>query len=144
MSRALTTGEISDVTRWNAFLPDYFSVQTAIDVREVTPSHVASLLRLSPVLLFPASAWDYDFELYGVYSFLIGYHGTNARVMTGASGRLLLTEGSVNLGNRSITQLELHADFLHGSIRPGLDVFLPLTLGYAVPIVLGFNIAWTR
>jgi len=150
---AVATGVVSDLTRWDAFLPDVVSIQTAFNVREITPSHVVYRLRLSPVITIPTDGGIYDedtggagdTELFAVYSFLIGYHGSKARFVAGTSGRALLTDDYANLGRRTENQLELHADFLSGSIRPGLDLFLPLgTASNVVPVVLGFNIAWVR
>ncbi len=61
------------------------------------------------------------------------------------SGRTLVTEDFGNLGERTVSQLELHADFLSGSVRPGLDLRLPLdSLGQYISVVLGGSISWTR
>jgi hypothetical protein len=139
------TGVVSDATRWNAFDPGFWSIQVAFDVQEITPSKIGYLLRLSPVVQIPTESGYGGGELHAVYSFLIGYHGSSARVTAGSSGRMLLTGGYGNLGTRAVTQLEVHADFLSGSIRPGLGLTLPLgSVANGVPVVLGFNIAWSR
>lgn len=137
------TGAFADVTRWDAFLPNVASIQAAFNVREVTPSRVEYRLRLSPLLEIPTEGFGED-ELYALYSFLIGYHGATVRVGAGMSGRALLTEDYGNLGQRSVNQLELHSDFLSGSIRPALDLRLPLgTLSNSVPLVLGGSLSFT-
>jgi hypothetical protein len=137
------SGLLADVTRWDAFPPDLFAIQTAFNVREVTPSHVMYRLRLSPTIWIPSGDNNGDTEIYAVYSFQIGYHGSAARVGIGMAGRALLTEDFGNLGERSANQLELHADFLSGSIRPALDLKLPLeSLSEVVPVVIGGSISW--
>ena len=61
------------------------------------------------------------------------------------SGQALLTEDYGNLGQRSRNQFEIHADFLPGAFRPGLDLRVPLgDEADLVPVVLGASISWTR
>lgn len=142
---ALATGYLSDVVRQEAFYENTVSINAAFNLREVTSSKVAYRLRLSPVLAIPEENGPDDPELFAAYSFLIGYHGLNARIGGGMSGRALVTEDSGNLGERTLSQLELHADFLSGSLRPGLDLRLPLgPLSEFVPVALGVSISWVR
>ncbi|MGH9389526.1 MAG: hypothetical protein ACRD1Z_07915 [Vicinamibacteria bacterium] len=141
---ALITGLYTDVSRFNAFAPNAVSIQTAFNVREVTPSKIAYRLRFSPMFWKPTQGGG-DSELFAIYSFQIGYHGTKARIGAGMSGNVWITEDFENLGDRSSNQFEVHADFLSGSIRPGLNLHVPLsyTAGL-VPAVVGANISWTR
>ena len=146
---ATLTGIVSDLTRWEAFFPDAFSIVGAFNIREVTPSKIAYRLRVSPALVIPTdnSSGD-ETTLFAVYSFQIGYHGSIARVGAGMSGRSEVTQeftGSGNIGARSFSQFELHADFLPGQVRPGLDLRVPLgELGTVVSMVFGASITWTR
>ena len=141
-------GYVSDVTRADAaFLPKAVFVQGAFNVREVTDSNMEYRVRLSPVLLISTddSFYSDGAELFGVYAWSIGYHGRILRVGTGLSGRFLLTEDSGNLGERSLNQLDLHADIGSWSLRPGVDLHLPLgSLAEAVPIVLGASVSWSH
>jgi hypothetical protein len=142
---AVITGIYSDATRWAAFLPDFVLVEAAFNVREVTPSKIAYRLRLSPVLAIPTEGGGLDPELFAIYSFLIGYHGSKARIGGGMSGQALVSEDFGNLGQRTVNQLEIHADFLSGSLRPGLDLHLPLdTFANFVPVVLGVSVSLSR
>jgi len=143
---AVLTGFVADVVRQDAFLPKVVSINAAFNLREVTPSKIAYRLRLSPVLAIPSKDATFeDPEVFAVYSFQIGYHGPLARVGGGMSGRALMTDNGGNLGDRTLNQLELHADFLSGSIRPGLDLRLPLgTLSEFVPVALGASLSWVR
>ncbi len=141
---AQVTGLFADISRWEAFYSNVISIQTAFNVREVTPSNVEYRLRLSPVLSIPTEG-SVDPELFGIYSLQIGYHGRIVRLGTAVSGRLLFTEDFGNLGERSLNQLELHADFGPWAIRPGFDLHLPLgSWGEVVPVVLGASVSWSR
>ena len=136
---------LTDVTRVGGFLPDYASFQAAINLREVTESKIAYRARLSPMLAISTESSGEDPELFALYSFQIGYHGPAARVGAGMSGQTLITEDSGNLGGRSRNHLEIHADFLPGAIRPGLDLQLPIGFeASVVPIVVGASISWSR
>jgi hypothetical protein len=141
---AFITGYYSDVIRQDAFLPKFTSIVAAFNLREVTPSKVAYRLRLSPVLAIPTEGLS-DTELFAVYSFQIGYQGAHARIGGGMSGRALVTDSFSNLGYRTLNQLELHADFLSGAFRPGLDLRLPLgDVAALIPVALGASVSWTR
>ena len=141
---AFVTGYYSDVIRQDAFLPKITSIVAAFNLREVTPSKVAYRLRLSPVLAIPTEGPG-DTDLFAVYSFLVGYYGSHARIGGGMSGRALVTESFYNLGYRTVNQVELHADFLSGALRPGLDLRLPLgDVATDIPVALGASVSWTR
>lgn len=140
---AFLTGYYSDVVRQDAFLPDVASIVAAFNLWEVTPSKIAYRLRLSPVLAISTAGESIDPELFAVYTFQIGYHGSHARIGGGMSGRALITEDFGNLGQRTMNQLEVHADFLSGALRPGLDLRLPLgAVSALVPVALGGSISW--
>lgn len=141
---AVLTGYFTDMTRLGGFLPNYASIQAGINLREVTDSKIMYRVRLSPMVAIPTKGGG-DSELFAMYSFQMGYHGTVARVGTGISGQALITEDTGNIGGRTRTHLEIHADFLPGAIRPGLDLQLPIG-GEAglVPVVVGASVSWMR
>lgn len=143
---AVATGLFADVTRWEAFFPEVFSIVGAFNVREVTPSKIAYRLRVSPTVMIPTNDGSDETMVFAVYSFQVGYHGTMARIGAGMSGRSQLSDlDGTNVGAASFSQFEIHADFLSGQIRPGLDLKMPLgELGEGVPKVLGASITWTR
>jgi hypothetical protein len=100
---------------------------------------------LSPMVAIPTEGGYADPELFAMYSFQIGYHGSLARVGAGMSGQALVTEDYGNLGNRTRNRFEIHADFLPGAIRPGLDIQLPFgPEAELVPVVVGASVSWTR
>ena len=138
------TGLFADVPRWEAFYFKVISFQSAFNVREVTASNMEYRLRLSPVLAVPTEG-SADAELFGVYSLQIGYHGRFARVGTGISGRVLVTEDGSNLGQRSLNQLELHTDVGPWAVRLGFDLHLPLdSWAESVPVVVGASLSWSQ
>lgn len=152
---AVLTGRSADIGRWEAFDVNAFAVLAAFDIREVTPSKVAFRLRVGPSVAI--STENEDDLFYANYAFQIGYQGSKARIGVGMTGRSQLNELSYvsydpylpgaasNLGQRSASQFELHADFLSGRVRPGLDLHVPLDgMGNYVPLVLGASISWTR
>ena len=141
---AQATGAYADVARWEAFYHKVISVQSAFNVGEVTPSNIEYRLRLSPVIAIPTES-SLDPELFGVYSLQIGYHGKFARIGTGITGRVLITEDFGNLGQRSLNQLELHADVGSWAVRPGFDLHLPLdSWAEVIPVVVGASVSWSR
>jgi len=152
---AIFTGYATDVARWEAFTPDRFAALAAFNVREITPSRIALRLRVSPTVAIPTGNSSEKTKLYGIYSFQIGYEGSKARIGAEMAGRTQLTDepgvtildffGVGNLGSRTSTQFGLHADFLSGHIRPGLDLHVPLGgMGNYVSSVVGLSVAWTR
>jgi len=136
-------GAVADLTRFFAFTEQYASVQFGVNVYEVLPSKLACRIRVSPLLAIPSESY-LETEFFTFYSVQAGYQGRSARAGMGLAGMALLTENyPSNLGQRTVTQLELHADFLSGRVRPGVDVHLPLgTLASSVPVVVGTGITW--
>jgi hypothetical protein len=136
-------GAQADLTRLFAFPEQYASVQFGFNVYEVSPSHLSYRLRVSPLLAIPSKSY-LETELFTLYSVQVGYQGKGVRVGMGMAGLALMTEKYPrNLGERSANQLEFHADFLSGSLRPGLDVHVPLgAVAIGVPVVFGTSLTW--
>ncbi len=138
------TGTFSDVTRWEAFLPNFLSIHAAVNLHEVSRSNIEYRLRFCPAVVIPTEdgASD-DTELFAIYAWEVGYRGRYVRIGTALSGRVLITEDFSNLGERSLNQFELHGDFGPWSIRPGLELRLPLdSWSDLVPVVLGASVSW--
>lgn len=140
---AQVIGSYADLARADAFLPRNVGVQAAFNVGEVVSSGMEYRLRLSPVLEIPTENRD-ETNAFVLHSWQIGYHGSIVRFGTAFSGRTRLNNGG-NLGTRSMNQLEVHADFLSGSVHPGLDLHVPLgSVANTVPVVLGASVSWSR
>lgn len=140
---ARLVGLVSDVGRWESFYSKAVTIQAAVNVRESPAPHLVMGIRLSPALTIPTVGPGADPEIFGVYSGLIGYEARMLRVGGAVSGRVLLTEEGPPLSERMENQLEIHADFGAGKLRPGLDVHFPLgDLREISPLVLGINFAF--
>lgn len=122
-------GYFTDVEREEAFVPDQIPVRVGIHYHHApeADSHVAYDLRFVP------SAWiktSDDFlsesELFFGYGGMVRYEGEYARVGGGLTGRWNVTNDGASFGEASVHQLDLAADFLRGSVRPGVQVRLPL------------------
>lgn len=140
---AAITGTYADRSRFHAFIPDYLSLQGIFNLRQVTPSGVLTRLRFGPVLMLPTGDSGFnDTELFAVFAWQIGYEGASVRVGSAISGTSLLTEDWPPLGTRTLTQFELHADFGSGTIRPGVDLKLPIgPAATDVSLVYGISLA---
>jgi hypothetical protein len=138
---ARITGMFADVTRSDAFVPHVVVVQAAFNVGEVTTSGIEYRLRLSPVLNLGTRDYG-STEAYAAYAWQIGYHGTHARVGSAICGRIRFSNTYGNVARTNASQIELHADFLPGRVRPGLEFRLPLGQGAdSVSAVLGGSVS---
>jgi len=120
-------GTASDVARWEAFWPNLVPVRIGIHYhhgpsRTTTP--IAWDLRVVPTAWIPTEEGDTEF-FFG-YGGTIRYEGAEARIGAGLDGRWLATSDNADFGEASYHQLDLAADFLRGSVRPGLQVKVPL------------------
>jgi hypothetical protein len=143
----------SDVQFTEAFEPHVFSIEPALNLRETTASHMAYRFRFSPTVDIPTGGHHpfpyeliHETELFGVYSWQIGYEGSAVRVGSALSGRVLFTASDGNLGQRTVNQFEFHGDIGSGAFRPGFDLRVPLGDNAAsiVPVVVGLTLSWSR
>lgn len=141
----LYTGRSVDQTRAAAFMSDVTTLQVAINIREISERAISYRLRVCPELRIDENTND-DLDGAVHYSFEIGYVGRAIRIGTGMSGSALLNDYFFidrNLGARTSNQVDLRADFLSGSIRPGLGVRMPLgSSATYFPVVLGVTLSW--
>jgi hypothetical protein len=133
-------GRLADAARREAFDDRGFSLRAALNVREVGASGVMYRLRLAPILRWPDSgpdAWAMS------YAWQIGYEGPALRLGSAVSGSVPLSDTYGSLGERMHTQIEAHADFGGGALRPGLEMRLPLgAAARVVPVVLGASLTF--
>ncbi len=119
------TGLFSDLSRAFAFFPNTVPISAILNLRTPSDSEIRARLRFGPTLTIPTESGP-DTELYGVYAWQIGYEGRSVRVGSALSGWVLLTEDFGNLGSRTLTQFEFHADFGAARVRPGAEFRVPL------------------
>lgn len=117
-------GLFSDLPRSFAFFEDAVPIQAALNLRTPVTSDIRARLRFGPTVTIPTESGP-DTDLYGVFAWEIGYEGRHARIGSALSGWVLIHPALGDLGSRTATQFEFHADFGGGRIRPGAGVRVP-------------------
>jgi len=135
-------GHYTDMTRFDAFLPHTASLHGLVNFRRVDERGLLTRARLGPLLEIPTEDTEVrDTELFALYMLQVGYEGRALRAGGAIGGTVLMTEDSGNLGARSANQIELHADFGPGEVRPGIDLKLPLgSVANLIPVVVGISV----
>lgn len=140
---AASTGIVADVRRSQAFFANTLCVESAANFVSNPQAEFGYRLRISPVLEYDVDATSS--RLATNYSGQIGYLRPEVRVGAAFSGRVDVTNVYRSLSSRTQNQIELHADFLRGSVRPGVDVKVPVgDWRSGVGSVLGVSLTWTR
>ena len=148
---AVFTGVFADPTRFDAFSVHTLPVHALFNIRHVSPSGLLTRLRFGPVVAIATeddaislvtSPFAFgETDLFAVYAWQIGYEGTSIRAGGAISGSALVTSDVGNLGTRTTNQLEVHADFGPWTVRPGLDLRVPMgSFANAVPVILGISV----
>lgn len=122
---ALLVGLLSDIDRWEAFLPDVVPVTALGNYRYVGASGFGIRVRAGP------SAWlatesEQDSELFAMYAIQAFYEGPRASLGAAVSGRAILSESDLDLAERTIHQLGLDAAVNLGRVRPGARILVPV------------------
>jgi hypothetical protein len=136
-------GLFSDLTRSFSFFPNTVPVQAALNLRSPITSDVRARLRFGPTVTIPTESGR-DTEVYAVFAWEIGYEGRYARIGSALSGWSSLTGDYGNLGYRTATQFQFHADFGGGRIRPGAELNVPFGIAAAdfTSAVWGLSLAY--
>jgi len=140
---AVGVGLLSDFDRFEAFMDDLTAVRAAVRFDRREPSGFGFGGTLAPALLIPTK--EGDSELFVGYAARVSYAWTGASVGAEFSGRLLVTEGDLDFGERTVHQLALGTGVDLGRWRPGAYVRLPLdqnlsgSLNYVIGVTLAFR-----
>jgi len=121
---AIAVGYFSDVNRSEGFLPKVATVVAAGNYRYLDVNGLGVRLRLSPSLDIPTERGDS--ELYGLYALQFIYLGPQAEATFGFSGRILVTESDLDLGQRTVHQLDAAVSLAGHKVRPGLQLHVPV------------------
>jgi hypothetical protein len=141
-------GYYTDVERQEAFVPDQIPLRIGFHYHHA-PSDAGTPiswdLRLVPSVWIVTDDEDgllEESEFFFGYGGLVRYEGETARVGGGITGRWNATNDNADFGEASVHQLDLGADFLRGSVRPGIQVKLPLDDGLSnfVDVSWGFTV----
>ena len=81
-------------------------------------------------------------------SYLIGCAATGQAIVIDPNRDVdtyLAAAAAAHVTITHVTETHIHADFLSGRIRPGLDLHVPLSgMSYYVSSVVGLSVTWTR
>lgn len=122
---ATFTGIVTDNDRWEAFFPSTFVLRAAGHWRDdPRQGGVGADFRVAPALWVSSDFAD-DVEIFNTYGAQILFHSEDARAGLGLSGRWLMTD-SGDFGENSTHQFDAAVDFLHGRVRPGATLRIPL------------------
>ena len=93
-------------------------------------------------LLLPFS--DDPTELFGQYAGQLYFKTKSAELITGITGRILITDPDLSFGRRSTHQIGFSAIGVFGSVRPGVMVRLAIDepLRSRINAVLGFSLSY--
>ena len=141
---ARLVGVLSDVNRWEGFFNDLLVFVGGASVRYVNPPGFGFRGRIAQTLWIPTEIGDVD--LFGLYSAHFFYLGEQVEFTGGLSGRILLTEDNLDIGERTFHQLDLAGVFRATQTWTGVHIRVPLDEGLVdiVNIVFGFQlgVAW--
>ena len=138
---ATGVGVFSDFDRLEAFTEDLMSVRAAVRFDRRDAGGFGFGGTMAPALFIPTN--DGDAELFVGYAARASYAWAGASVGAEFSGRLLVTEGDLNFGERTVHQVALGAGVDLGPWRPGAYFRLPLDrdLTDTVNHVFGLSLA---
>ncbi len=139
---ALFIGVLTDQQRWEAFLPNVATVKGAFNFRHRAPTGLVTRLRAGPNIWIPTEEGP-EVEVVGSYSWQVGYEAAQVSVLGGLTGQAIITEGDMDLGERTTHQAGAIVTFVAGNVRPGVFFQLPLDedLRDTVDYVFGLNVS---
>jgi len=126
---AWSSGFVSDIEREEAFLPDLLSVRFAFHAHHpaAAAGRIAWDARAVPTLWVSTQTQSInETEILLGYLGTVRYEGAWARLGGGVTGRYVLVADGSGMGGSNSDQLDLMADFLPGSVRPGVQAKFPL------------------
>ncbi|MFQ5864518.1 MAG: hypothetical protein ACE5IW_04730 [bacterium] len=140
---APTIGSYSDLDRLEAFASDVITLTAKMNYHQISASNLAFRIRGGPTFWINTGGNGDDSELLLDYSAQVGYEGERITVLGGLTGRLLVTEGDLDLGERTFHQLGVAASVGLGTVRPGVHLRFPIDedSNDLIDFVLGFNLA---
>ncbi len=141
---AAEIGAFSDITRFEAFLPNTAVVATRARWRLQDTSGFTFDAGGGPSVLFPTKGGG-DPELTLHHHMSAGYRGRDVWASVGFAGWTIITEDAGGVGERTINQIGASLGLAAGQVRPALHVIAPLDDGYnsLVGVVIGLGVSVT-
>ena len=135
-------GALSDFDRFEAFLPNVFTVRTGVELRSVSSAGFLVGAKLGPSLLVSTEGGGDDAELFADYGVQGGYEGRAVRATIGLTGRLLVSEGG-SFSQRTEHVVTGAVELRRGPVRPSVLIRLPLekSVREMTSVTIGFGLA---
>lgn len=132
-------GAVTELDRLEAHVPDVLSLLLIGNFFKEYPTGVYTRLRAGPSILVPTTDGR-DTELFAVYGGLVGYANNGFDVSGGISGRAILSESDIDVGERTLHQAGIKASYATGRIRPSFQIRFPLDSDLSDIIDLSYGI----
>ncbi len=140
-------GIYSDLDRQEAFVPHWLPITAMLNYLKKSNAGLIFRLRGGPLLWINTEKSEFDdsIELLMKYSAQIGYESGQVRLLGGLVGRMIVTEGDLDISERTAHQLGFSASVGFGNVRPGFLLLLPLDeeMKDVTNYVLGVNVEVT-
>ena len=135
-------GAFSDITRYEAFLPNSATVSGRARWRVHDAGGFTFDAGGGPSIIFPTKGGG-DAELILHHHMTAGYRGRDAWVSVGFGGWTFVTQDAGGVGQRTINEVAASLGFAGGNVRPAVHIIVPLDDDYnaIVGVVLGFGVA---
>lgn len=139
---AILNGTVADLSRIGAFAPNIYMFQAIADLRTPPLGGMYLRLRAGPQITFETGGGGGD--LLGNYALIAGYEGKAVRFGAGIAGLAVIPMYEMDLGDATIHQLQINANFGSGRFRPGVfgSIWLDEDMQADIPLVLGFTLSW--
>ena len=139
---ATQIGAFSDITRYEAFLPNSATISGRARYRYAGDNGFTFDAGGGPSLLFPTKGGG-SAELILHHHMSAGYRGPQVWTSVGFGGWTFITEDLGGVAQRTINQVGLSAGFSSGQVRPALHIIAPLDDEYnsVVGVVIGFGVS---
>ncbi len=127
--------------RFEAFLPDLTTVIGGFGWRKVLGDGVAEVdANINGAYMFPG---DGDSELFGDYNVAFWFPMQTVKFGIGGSGRIIVTEDDLSMGERTIHHARLAANFNAGSFKPGIHIQIPIDEDLSDLVDYSYGVSFT-
>jgi hypothetical protein len=139
---ATQIGAFSDITRFEAFVPDAASLAIRPRYRVQNANGFTFDGGGGPSFIFPTSGGG-DPEIILHHHMMAGYRGEEVWASIGFGGWTFITQDAGGVGERTLNEVGASFGFAKGSVRPAVHVLVPIDDEYnaLVGIVLGFGVS---
>jgi hypothetical protein len=142
IDEAKTIGSYVDVSRFEAFRPNTFSIHSAVRFRLQNDAGFFVAASGGPTAWIPTQPHAQT-EVVVHHEVSVGHQGSAAWFAVGYNGLSVLTEKPAAVGELTIGELELAITRARGRVRPAFHLLLPIDEEYSavVGFVVGLGVA---